>query len=362
MTKSKRSKKLLYWIVYRLPNGKQRWERVGDSIKEAKDAEGKRRGQKRENRIFEMLPESKMTFAELIKWYLGQEKLKALAYHKTLKSNMKHFEEEFGDHMVNGIKQLDLENFQIKLKNASYSDAYIDQIIESIKNAVYKAWDNDLIGGDCLKPFRKTKKLMKRGDNARKRVLTYQEYEKLVDYLPIHSKGIFAFAYWTGCRAGEILTLRWENIDIANRLIHLSAAMTKEKKPKTVPISRLLRSILMQIKNKEGYVFKYAGKPIKDYRDGLKRACEKAAIPYGRFEENGLIFHDLRRTFATDARKAKVARNVIMAMMGHSDGGNMNARYDQVDQNDLIEATDQIEDYRKSVSRGVSRTKNNKAA
>jgi len=360
MEKSRRSRKVFYWIVYRI-NGKQRWEKVGDSIKEAKDAEGKRRGQKRENRIFEMLPESKMTFTGLIKWYLGQEKLKALAYHKTLKSNLKHFKKEFGDHMVNGIKQVDLENFQVKMKK-DYSDAYIDQIIEGIKNAIYKAFDNDLIGGDCLKPFRKTKKLMRRGDNARKRTLTYQEYEKLLDHLPTHSKGVFACGYWTGCRAGEILTLHWDNVDMANRLIHLSAEMTKEKKEKTVPISKTLRSILMQIKNKEGYVFKYAGKPIKDIRDGLRRACEKTDIAYGRFTENGLIFHDLRRTFATDARKAKIARNVIMAIMGHSDRGNMNARYDQVDKSDLIQAIDQTEDYRKSVSKDVSRAKNKAAA
>ena len=43
MDKSKRSQKVRFWIVYRL-NRKQRWEKVGASIKEAKDAEGKRRG------------------------------------------------------------------------------------------------------------------------------------------------------------------------------------------------------------------------------------------------------------------------------------------------------------------------------
>ena len=118
----------------------------------------------------------------------------------------------------------------------------------------------------------------------------------------------------------------------------------------------------MQIKNKEGYVFKYAGKPIKDVRDGLERACAKCNIKYGRFERDGLIFHDLRRTFATDARKAKIARNVIMSIMGHSDRGNMNARYDQVDQSDLIEAINQIEDYRKSVSKYVSKATDMAAA
>ena len=44
LVKLKKNKKVLYWIDYRLPNGKQRKESVGFSIEEAKDAEGKRRG------------------------------------------------------------------------------------------------------------------------------------------------------------------------------------------------------------------------------------------------------------------------------------------------------------------------------
>jgi len=45
-----------------LAGRKQRWEEVGYSIEGAKDAEGKRRDQKREGRIFDIKPEAKMTF------------------------------------------------------------------------------------------------------------------------------------------------------------------------------------------------------------------------------------------------------------------------------------------------------------
>ena len=69
LDKLKRSKKIRYWINFRLPDGKQRREFVGNSIEKARDADGKRRGQKRENRIFDMLPESNMTFQELAEWY-----------------------------------------------------------------------------------------------------------------------------------------------------------------------------------------------------------------------------------------------------------------------------------------------------
>ena len=48
LDKAKRSRRVRYWIQYRLPNGKQRKEFVGCSIEEARDADGKRRVQKRE--------------------------------------------------------------------------------------------------------------------------------------------------------------------------------------------------------------------------------------------------------------------------------------------------------------------------
>jgi len=84
---------------------------------------------------------------------------------------------------------------------------------------------------------------------------------------------------------------------------------------------------------------------MRDITEGIEAACKAAGIVYGRFNDKGFIFHDLRRGFITYARKAGVARNVIMAITGHSGGkgGDMNRRYDQVDDADLLKAIDQIE-------------------
>ena len=51
-------------------------ELVGTSIDEAKASEGKRKAQKKEGRVLEMLPESKMTFQELTDWFFGLAKYK----------------------------------------------------------------------------------------------------------------------------------------------------------------------------------------------------------------------------------------------------------------------------------------------
>jgi integrase len=361
LDKSKKAKKVRYWIAYRLPNGKQRREPVSNSIEKARDADGKRRGQKRENRIFDILPDSDKTFNQLAEWYLDLEKVKALAYYKTLCNDLSRFNEIFGDTIANELRAADLESYQVRRQKKKYAKKSIDDHISAARNMVTKSLDNDFIGGaDLLKPFRKTKKLLRKGDNRRQRYLEYHEYQKIYDGLPKHSKPIFAMGFWTGMRAGEILKLRWDKTDLRNRMIYLSPEDTKERRAKKIPISKTLRTVLMQIPGRQNYdlVFTYAGKPIKDIRDGLKRACKTADIVYGRFEESGFIFHDLRRTFITNARKAGVSRNVVMSITGHSNARDMNIRYDQIDDSDLLNAIDQLEVFFQNVDHSVDQMQN----
>ena len=86
LDKAKRSGRIRYWINYRMPDGTQRRESVGAfegldpySLKDARDAESKRVVQKREKRIFDMLPESEMTFEELSEWFLPIEQNKIIS-------------------------------------------------------------------------------------------------------------------------------------------------------------------------------------------------------------------------------------------------------------------------------------------
>ena len=66
LVKAKRSKRVKYYITYRLSGGKQRMEVVGYSIEDARAAEGKRKAQKKENpKVLEILSDNKMTFSQL---------------------------------------------------------------------------------------------------------------------------------------------------------------------------------------------------------------------------------------------------------------------------------------------------------
>jgi integrase len=323
LDKAKRSQRVRYWISYRLPGGKQRREPVGFSLEEARDAEGKRRSQKRENRIFDMLPESKITFNELTKWYLKQTSVKKLASYDRVTVVLKNFNAVCGDFQVNEIKQVDLEEYQQRRKKQGRADATIDMEIKYAQTAVTKAFDNDMVDGRCLKAFRKTKRLLEKGANVRKVKISTKQYLKLLRCAPAHYRAVLKIAFNTGMRLGEIKALQWSHIDWNNMMIRLPKDVTKEGRAKDIPVNHHVKAVLDSLPRSIlcNQVITYRGKPLNG-KSSLKKqfpeTCQKAGIAYGRKASNGIVFHDIRRTFKTNMLLAGVDRPHRDTILGHS--------------------------------------------
>ena len=342
LVKAKRSKRVKYWIQYRLPGGKQRKEFVSYSIAEARDADGKRRVQKKENRIFDMLPEAKMTFNELAGWYLNLNSVKRLASYERVQICLANFNEVFGNRLVNTIKPVELEEYQDKREGEGLAPATIDMELTIAGTMVRKAWDNDMVDGRTVKAFRRVKKKLKQGSNARDRILTVDEYLRLRDSSPPHLKALITVAYHTGMRRGELLNLKWQHIEKDGGFIRLPAEPTKEKKAKNIPINLHVRNVLDSLPRAihHDHVFTYDGKPISiRFRTALMNACKKARIPYGQKVQNGVRFHDLRTSFKTNMLRAGVDKVLRDTIVGHSLKG-MDAYYLKPSDDDLREAMD----------------------
>jgi len=283
LVKLKRNQKVKYWISYRLPGGKQKREPVRGkelspySIEDARKMHGKRVVQKAENRILDILPEAKMTFNELSEWYLSLSSIKALTTYDRVTMLISNFNKEFGDYIVNAIKPLDLENYQDSRLKQGRAPATVDMEIGRVGSMIRKA----------------------------------------------------IVAYNTGMRKGELRNLKWSHIDRENMFIRLPKEITKEEQPKNIPISHHVMKVLISISHalKHDFVFTYKGARIT-HKSGFKKsftsACNKANIPYGRKEPNGITFHNIRRAVKTNMLNAgvdKVHRDMIA---GHSLKG-MNA-------------------------------------
>jgi integrase len=115
----------------------------------------------------------------------------------------------------------------------------------------------------------------------------------------------------TGMRKGEILRLRWHDIDLDNRFFFLK--QTKSNKPRKVPISDFLVDVLNSIKKTGEFVFANpkTGKPISDLQTGFKAACRKAGI-------SDLRFHDLRHTAATYMVIGGIDLVTVKEILGHA--------------------------------------------
>ena len=355
----KKSQKIKYWIQFRIPDGhtikdgkriakyKQRKECVGISIEDARAADGKRKAQKKEGRVFDMLPESKLTFNELTSWYLDLTSIKELGYYKDLKNNLGSFNSLFGETIINEVTPEDLKEYQLMRKKEGYADSYIDKHVGAARTMINRAFENGKINGDGLKPFRLVKRLLKNSRaNARDRILFAEEYAGIMKSLPLHLKPIWAMGYLTGMRLEEILSLTWVKLDLKAGFVYLDAADTKTKKKRSIPILDELSGYLEQLPKAlhDDHVFLYRGKRIKDIRTGLKKACEKAKVPYGRNTKAGITFHDLRHTFNTNMRKAGVAESVIMEITGH-ETREMFDRYNTVDNIDKKQGLDQLKNF-----------------
>ena len=147
---------------------------------------------------------------------------------------------------------------------------------------------------------------------ARSRVLTDEEVSKLLTALePTGRRShwtqpIAQLALATAMRRGELLSLRWEHIDLQNRTAFLSD--TKNGDSRTVPLSTAALQVLAGLpRHISGVVF-----PVKFFTldAAFKRGVRRAGL-------DGVRFHDLRRTAIT--RMAEKLPNVIelAAVSGH---------------------------------------------
>lgn len=135
----------------------------------------------------------------------------------------------------------------------------------------------------------------------------------------------------TGLRRGELLGLKWEDIDWKNGIIKVrrqvarvdgeitEAPLKTKNSYRAVSISAQAVEVLKQQKAKtnDSYVFPSPnGGPISpdSVNNMLKRVLERAGIPKVRF-------HDLRHTFATLALQNGVDIKTVSGMLGHFSAG-----------------------------------------
>jgi integrase len=251
-------------------------------------------------------------------------------YEKVIEKNIRPF---FGNLKAQRLTTDLMDRYREKRKREGAQDSTVNRELSVMRSAFYKGKKRTPPKVTVIPYFPIVQE-----NNVRKGFLSDEQYHSVRDVLPEELKPLFVTGYMTGLRLGEILAIRWEQVDFESGFITLRADETKNGTARAVPIlkgdmERLLRTSKVQRDqswpNCEA-VFSRSGEPIRDFRAMWRKACIAAGVPE-------LNFHDLRRTAVRNMRRAGVPQVVRMKISGHKTDS-MERRYNIVDAEDLTVA------------------------
>jgi len=152
------------------------------------------------------------------------------------------------------------------------------------------------------------------------------------------ARDFFIFILFTGMRRNEVLTLKWEDIDLKDKTF--TVGKTKNHEGLRLPLTWILLDILERRKNDNGNPYVFEGEKPNSHLSPPKKQIEKAREIIGFHFTN----HDLRRTFTTTAHRLNFGKYTLDRLINHKteDSRDVTARYVILDVEDLREPMNQI--------------------
>lgn len=157
-------------------------------------------------------------------------------------------------------------------------------------------------------------------EERRERYLSAAELSRLGETLDkFHDQpaaAVVALLLLTGSRVGEVLTMRWQDIDLSAGIWTKPSAHTKQKKTDRLPLSEPARALLAKLHSASigtDYVFPGIGRTGRRYeiKEAWKEICVLADIKNCRA-------HDLRHTHASILVSAGYSLPIIGRLLGHT--------------------------------------------
>lgn len=143
------------------------------------------------------MPVADITFDDLTKWFVPIEKTKIQSgentadYFKIKEIHLKVFNSFYGETLVRNFMDADLRRYKAERRQKDLSKAYIDQEVYAVKLMIRTAFNNRKVDGEALRVFTNYKPLMKKKtENRRTRVLSFDEYNRLWNCLPVCGQGM----------------------------------------------------------------------------------------------------------------------------------------------------------------------------
>jgi integrase len=301
-------------------------------------------------------PVRPVTLRDLVELYRDRHVVpNRLALAKDYRYLVKPLLAHFGDWKITDIRTADIEDFIADLQKPRVigkrpglrilAPASVNRIVDPLRHMLSWAVRREYIDRTPFKRGSETVVKKLRSDNKRRRRIDEAEEAALLQAAPPHIQAMIITAIDTGMRQGEMLALRFGDVDLRDGLITLRGETTKSKKTRIVPIStERLGAVLRWLRRdadgnqKSGETSVFSNEVGEPYRlmhrtwqgivlrahgitpkwgarlnyQGLDDDCQEA------FRKINLRWHDLRHEYASRLAEQGVPLAQVRDLLGHA--------------------------------------------
>ena len=298
-----------YWIEY-YKNGKRVRERIGRSKQSAENRLRKIQTAKAEKRHLQINKNVLVNLGELRDWYLDLSEIKQKRSFSDIAHCVSLVVKQIGENTT--ASQLELKHIEDFRKHRlrvnskrgrPAKPATINRNVANFRAMLHRAVD---YGKLEFNPIGRIKQLEE--NNIRERVLSQDEFKRLLSNCYGDIKGFVLIAYYLPMRQEEIINLTWEEIDFKHGFIRLGVNRTKNKTVRSIPMHPKIIDYCQSLPRplKGGFVFSKRRFNRRAYDKAVEVSC------LGDF-----TFHDLRHCAINNLRLAGNDHFAIKKISGH---------------------------------------------
>jgi integrase len=289
-------------------------------------------------------PKKAFSFMDAVELYLKDESFKSLVYESKLRyvAILENWRKHFGKHKaVSDITVPDLKVYRTNRLNDGITNATANKEMTCLSSVFRVLVEHGIVQFNICHNIKR----LNESSGEREVYLSRQDVERIKGACPVWFQPLITVAQYSGMRLGEIMSLRWEQVELKNRMIRFHMTEVKERvKSKHIPIHYDLMPVFHEANRlrslKHDYVFCRKGGPITTY--AIRHVWPNALIKI-KWDKAGVRFHDLRHTFEDNARLSGIAPEIREAITGHcGNTKSVRGRYMRFSDNELITNIDKL--------------------
>ena len=310
-----------YYVDLYVDGRRKRWK-VGASKRQAELVESKLKVEIVEGKYMDIKKDSGITFTEFADRYIQEHsKVENKSWYED-ENRMKLLKSEFGNRPLSSIETKDIVQFKTKLltrkkgPGKELRPATINRYLMLLRGMYSRAIEWGIF--HQVNPCQRVKALKE--NNEKNRYLSIEEIQQLLAQCKDELADVVEFALSSGMRAGEIVGLKWVDVDFKLGLIYVrrsgkTSYSPKSGKNRVVPMNGGSRRVLLNRSEMRTDEFVFESRHWEGYKAAVVRANLN---PPGTPEIDKVVFHTLRHSFASHLAIKGVDLYRIAKLLGNT--------------------------------------------